>query len=103
MTILYWPGKLHGNARIDTRPCPHVDCPDQGNLIKKVKGSSEKKARPLCAIQMRSQDDGHDSEIISDVVPSLSDEEIRVAQKQYPELCRFMEFLHEYKEKPNSK
>ncbi len=40
MTILYRPGKLHGNAdalsRIDTSPCPHKDCPDHGHLIKKV-------------------------------------------------------------------
>ncbi len=60
MTILYRPGKLHGNAdalsKIDTRPCPREDCPDHGHLIKKVQSPSEKKPRLLCAIQMRAQD-----------------------------------------------
>ncbi len=34
-----------------------------------------------------------------EVVPSLSDD----AQKRDPELCRFMELLHEHTEKPQSK
>ncbi len=54
MTILYRPGKLHGNAdalsRIDTRPCPHEDCPDHEHLIKKVSTHSEKKHRLLHTI-----------------------------------------------------
>ncbi len=62
MTILYRPGKLHGNAdavsRIDTRPCPREDCPDHGHLIKKVKSSSEKKPRLLHVIQTRGQGGG---------------------------------------------
>ncbi len=105
MTILYRPGKLHGNAdalsRIDTRPCPHEDCPDHGHLIKKVQSPSKKKPRLLCAIQTRSQDGCHDSE--TDLVPLLSDEEIRISQKRDPELCRFMELLHKSSVKPNSK
>ncbi len=79
MTILYRPGKLHGNAdalsRIDTRPCPHEDCPDRGHLIKKVKSPSEKKPRLLCALQMTNQDGSQDLEDNTDLVPSLSDEE----------------------------
>ncbi len=104
MTILYRPGKVHSNgdalSRIDTRPCPHEDCPDHCHLIKKVNVPSEKKPRPLCAIQTRSQDDSHDLKIISDVVPSLSNEDIRIAQMWEPELCRFMELLNEHQEKP---
>ncbi len=86
MTILHRPGKLQGNAdtlsRIDTRPCPHEDCADHGHLIKKVSTSSEKKPRLLHAIQTRSQDDNRDLD--TDLVPSLSDEEIRVSQKLDP-------------------
>ncbi len=52
---------------------------------------------------MRHQDGNHDLDTISDLVPLLSDEEIRVAQKQNPELCRFMELLHKHVLKPNSK
>ncbi len=52
-TILYRPGKMHGNAdalsRIDTKPCPHEDCPDHSHLIMKVKTPSEEKPRLLCA------------------------------------------------------
>ncbi len=105
MTILYRPGKLHCNAdalsRIDTRPCPREDCPDYGHLIKKVKSPSEKKPRLLQAIQTRGQ--GGDGELDTDLVPSLSNEEIRVSQKLNPELCRFMELLHKHAVKPNSK
>ncbi len=107
MTILYRPGKLHGNAdalsRIDTRPCTREDCPDHGHLIKKVKSPSEKKPRLLCVIQMRSQDGSQDLDVNTDLVPSLSDEEIRVSQKLDPELCRFMELLHKDPVKPTSK
>ncbi len=66
-----------------------MDCPDHGHLIKKVSTHSEKKPRLLLAIQTRRQDGGRDLE--TDLVPSLSDEEIRVSQKLDPELCRFME------------
>ncbi len=52
---------------------------------------------------MRNQDGSQDLETNSDLVPSLSDEEISVAQKRDPELCRFMELLHEHSVKPNSK
>ncbi len=38
----------------------------------------------------------------TDLVSSLSNEEIRVSQKLDPELCRFMELLHEHAVKPNS-
>ncbi len=104
MTILYRPGRLNSNAgalsRIDTRPCPREDCPDCGHLIKKLKLPSEKKHRVLNAIQTRGQDGDHD--LYTDLVPSLSDEEIRVSQKQDPELCRFMELLHKHTVKPNS-
>ncbi len=96
MTILYMPGKLQGNAdalsRIDTMPCPYEDCPDHGHLIKKVKSPSEKKPRLLCAIQMRNQDGSHDLDCNTDLVPSLSDKEIRVSQKLDHELCRFMDY-----------
>ncbi len=92
MTILYRPGKLHGNAdalsRIDTRPCPLEDCPDHGHLIKKVKSPSEKKPRLLHAIQTRGQ--GGDGDLDTDLVPLLSNEEIRVSQNLDPELYRFM-------------
>ncbi len=105
MTILYRPGKLHANAdalsRIDIRPCPREDCPNHGHLIKKVKLPSEKKPRLLHAIQTRRQDGDHDFD--TGLVPSLSDEEIRVSQKLDPELCRFMELLHKHTVKPNSK
>ncbi len=105
MTILYRPGKLHGNAdalsRIDTRPCPHEDCPDHGHLIKKVKSPSEKKPSLLYAIQTRGQDG--DRVLDTDWVPSLTDEEIRVSQKLDSELCSFMELLHKHTVKPNSK
>ncbi len=57
----------------------------------------------LCAIQTRNQDCSQDLDTISDLVPLLSDEEIRVAQKRDPELCRFTELLHEHAVKPNSK
>ncbi len=86
MNILYRPGKLHGNAsalsRIDARPCPREDCPDHGHLIKKVKSPSEKKPRLLCAIKLRNQDGSHDLDDYTDLLPSLSDEEIRIAQKR---------------------
>ncbi len=79
MTILYRPGKLHCNAdalsRIDTRLCPHEHCP--------------------------AQDCDHDLD--TDLVPSLSGEEIKVSQKLDPELCRFIELLHKNAVKPNSK
>ncbi len=105
MTILYRPGKLYGNAdtlsRIDTSPCPHEDCPDHGHLIKKVKSPSEKRPRLLHAVQTRGQ--GRDGDLDTDLVPSLSKEEIRVSQKLDPELCRFMELLHKHTVKPNSK
>ncbi len=105
MTILYKPGKLHGNAgalsRIDTKPCPREDCPDHGHLSKKVKLLSEKKPRLLHAIQTRGLDG--DRDLDTDLVPSLSDEEIRVSQKLDPELCRFMELLNKDAVKPNSK
>ncbi len=105
MTILYRPGKLHGNAnallRIDTRPCPREDCPDHGHLIKKVKSSSEKKPRLLHAIQTRGQ--GGDGDLNTYLVPSLSNEEIRVSQKLDHEICRFMELLHKHALNPNSK
>ncbi len=98
MTILYRPGKLYSNAdtlsRIDTRPCPHEDCPDQGHLIKKVPTSSEKKPRLLQAILTRGQNG--DCDLDTDLVPSLRNEEIRVSQKLDPELCRFMELLHKH-------
>ncbi len=77
MTILYRPGKLHGNAdalsTIDTRPCPCEDCPDHGHLIKKVKSSSEKKRRLLCAIQTTNKDGSQDLDDNTDLVPSLRD------------------------------
>ncbi len=105
MTILYRPGELHGNAdalsRIDTRPCPREDCPDHGHLVKKDKSPSEKKPRLLHTIQTRGQDG--DRDLDTDLVPSLSDEEIRVSQKLDPELCRFMELLHKQAVKPNAK
>ncbi len=45
MTILYRPGKSHGNpdalSRIDTRYCPREDCSDNVHLIKKVSTPSE--------------------------------------------------------------
>ncbi len=105
LPILYRPGKLHNNAdalsRIDTRPCPGEDCPDHGHLIKKVKSPSEKKPRLLHAIQTRGQ--GGDSDLDTDLFPSLSNEEIRVSQKLDPELCRFIELLHKHAVRPNSK
>ncbi len=52
---------------------------------------------------MRNQDSSQDSDCNSDLVPSLSDEEISVSPKLDPELCRFMELLHEHTVKPNSK
>ncbi len=107
MTILYRPGKLHGNAdalsRIDTSPCPREDCPDHGHLIKKVKSPSEKKPRLLYTIQTRNQDGSHNFYEDTDLVPSLSDEGIRIAQPRDTELCRFMELLHEHTVKPKSK
>ncbi len=39
----------------------------------------------------------------TDLVPSLSNEEIRLSQKLDTELCRFMELLHKHAVKPNSK
>ncbi len=105
MTILYRSGKLHGNtdalSRIDTRSCPHEDCPDHGHLIKKVKSTSEETPRLLHAIQTRGQDG--DWNLDTDLVPLLSDEEIRVLQKLDTELFRFMELLHEHSVKTNSK
>ncbi len=104
MTILYRPGKLHRNAdalsRIDTKPCPSEDCPDHDHLIEKDKSPSEKIPRLLHAIQTRGQDGDHDLD--TDLVPSLSDEEIRVSQKLDAELCRFMELLHKLAVKPKS-
>ncbi len=43
----------------------------------------------LHAIQTRGQDS--DRDLDTDLVPSLTNEEIRVSQKLDPELCRFME------------
>ncbi len=95
MTILYTPEKLHGNAealwRIDTRPCLREDCPDHGHLIKKVKLLSEKKSKLLEAIQSRGKDG--DRDLDTDLVPSLSNEEVGVSQKLDPEICRYMELL----------
>ncbi len=45
----------------------------------------------------------HDLDDSTDLIPSLSDETIRVSQKLEPEICRFMEFLHKHPQKPNSK
>ncbi len=105
MTILYRPGKLHGNtdalSRIDTRPCPREDFPHHCHLIKKVKSPSENKPRLLHAIQSRGK--GGDCDLDTDLIPSLSNKEIRVSQKLHPELCRFMELLHKLAVKPNSK
>ncbi len=67
---------LDALSRIDTRPCPREDCPDHGHLIKKVKSPSENKPRLLHAIQTRGQ--GGDCDLDTDLVPSLSNEEIRV-------------------------
>ncbi len=75
--------------------------PEHGHLIKKDKSPSEKKPRLLHAIQTRGQDG--DCDLDTDLVPSLSDEEIRVSQKRYPELCRFMELLHKHAVKTNAK
>ncbi len=73
MTILYRPGKLHGNAdalsRIDTRTCPHEECQDHGHLITKIKAPSEKKPRLFCAIQMKSKDGNHDLDDLGELVP----------------------------------
>ncbi len=44
-----------------------------------------------------------DRDLDTDLVPSLSNEEIKVSQKLDPELCRFMELLHKQAMKPNSK
>ncbi len=44
-----------------------------------------------------------DGDLDTDLVPLLSNEEIRVSQKLDPELCRFMELLHKHAVKPNSK
>ncbi len=105
LTILYRPGKLHCNAdvlsRIDTKPCPGEDCPDHGHLIKKVKSPSEKKPRLLHTIQTRGQ--GGDSDLDTDLVPLLRNEEIRVSQKLDPELDMFMELLNKHAVKPNYK
>ncbi len=81
---------MHSNAdtlsRIDTRPCPHDDCPDHGHLIKMVKSTSEKKPRLLHAIQTTGH--GGDGDLDTDLDP---------------ELCRFMELLHKHAVKLNSK
>ncbi len=50
---------------------------------------------------MRAQDG--DQSLDTDLVPSLSNKEIRVSQKLDPVLCRFMELLHKHAVKPNSK
>ncbi len=98
MTIMYRSVKLHGNAyslsRIHTRPCPREDGRDHGHLVKKDKSRSEKKPRLLHSIQTRGQDG--DCDLDTDLVSSLSKEEIRVSQKMDPELCRFMELLHKH-------
>ncbi len=52
---------------------------------------------------MRNQDGSHNFDEDTDLVPSLSDEEIRIAQQRDPELCRFMKLLHEHAVKPKSK
>ncbi len=74
---------MHGKAdvlsRIDTIPCSREDCPDHDHLIRKVSKPSEKKPRLLHAIQTRSLDSDYD--LNTDLVPSLSNEEIRVSQK----------------------
>ncbi len=57
----------------------------------------------MCAIQMTNQDNSQDLDDNIDLVPSLSDEEIRIAQKQDPELCRFTKLLHRHAVKPKSK
>ncbi len=46
---------------------------------------------------------GPDHNLDTDLVPSLSDKEIRVSKKLNPELCRFIELLHKHSVKPNSK
>ncbi len=58
---------------------PFEDCPDHGHLFKKDKSPSEKKPRLLHAIQTRGQDSDRDLDI--DLIPSLSNEEIKVSQK----------------------
>ncbi len=80
---------------------PFEDCLDHGHLFKKDKSPSEKKPRLLHAIQTRGQDSDRDLDI--DLIPSLSNEEIKVSQKLDPELCRFMELLHKHAVKPNTK
>ncbi len=91
MTIPYRPGKLHGNAdalsRINKRPGSRENCPDHGHLIKKVKSLSEKTPSLLCAIQTVGLDGSQDLDNHPDLVPLLSDGEIRITQKQDPELC----------------
>ncbi len=81
MTNLYRNGKLHGNAdalsRIDTRPCPHKDCPDHGHLNKKISKPSEKKPRLLHAIQTIGQDSDRDLE--TDLVEQRRDKSITKA------------------------
>ncbi len=88
MTILYRPCKLLCNvdalSRIDIMSCPCEDCPDHCHVIKKVKSHSEKKPRLLCNIQTKAQDGDHNLD--TDLVPSLSNEEISVSQKLDPVL-----------------
>ncbi len=67
--------------------------------MKKVESPSEKNPRLLAVIRMRSQDIVGNLDNDCEVVPSLSDD----AQKRDPELCKFMELLHEHTEKPQSK
>ncbi len=55
----------------------------------------------LCTIWTRAQD--CDQSLDADLVPSLSNKEIRVSQKLDAVLCRFMELLHKHTVKPNSK
>ncbi len=49
------------------------------------------------------QDGSQNLDCNTDLVPSLSDEEITIAKKRDPELCRFLELLHRHAVKPKSK
>ncbi len=59
------------------------------------------KPKLLHTIQIKGQDDEGDLE--TDLVPLLSNKEIRVSLKLDAELCWFMELLHKHAVKPNSK
>jgi len=119
MTITYRKGEDHGNAdamsrlifKTNTRTCPREDCPDRGHMLTKEHKKSLKASVPKVVeslnlmTPMMTRSRMRESELNSEsaVVSSFTNEELRDAQHEDPELKRFIDLLAKHDEKPPAK